>query len=61
MEKIEMLLDLMEYVTKSRKRKHFVGGLLLSAAFFFAGIAVTTMTISLEDNEQDQEEIEQDE
>ena len=59
MEKIEMLLDLMEYVTKSRKRKHFVGGLLLSAAFFFAGIALTTMTISLEDDNQ--EEIEQDE
>lgn len=54
MDKIEMLLDLMEYVTKSRKRNHFVGGLLLSAAFFFAGIAVTTMTISLEDEDQEE-------
>ncbi len=55
MEKIETFAEIIEYVTRSKKRKHFVGGLLMSAAFFFAGLAITTFTLSLDEEEEKEE------
>ncbi len=35
---IDMMLD-------TKRKRHVIGGILLSAAFLFGGLAVTTMTI----------------
>lgn len=35
---IDMMLD-------TKRKRHVIGGMLLSAAFLFGGLAVTTLTI----------------
>lgn len=53
MDRIESFMELIDYITSSTKRKHIVGGLLLSISFFFAGIATTMMT--MRDKEKEEE------
>lgn len=49
---IESLMSVLDYVLSSPKKRHIVGGVLLSASLMFAGLAITTMTISEEKYEQ---------
>lgn len=49
---IESLMSMLDYVLSSPKKRHIVGGILLSASLMFAGLAITTMTISEEKYEQ---------
>ncbi len=53
MDHVETFVEIIEYITQSSKRKHFAGGLLLSAAFFFAGLAITTLTMTLDKEEEE--------
>lgn len=41
------------YLTDTRRKRHMVGGILMSVSLFFGGRAFTMMTIKGEDNESD--------
>lgn len=43
-ESIDLLLD-------TTRKKHIIGGILISASLLFGGLAVTVMTINTEENE----------
>lgn len=48
-ETFEVILSVIDTAIDSPRKKHLVGGALLSASLFFAGLAITIMTLSKED------------
>ena len=48
-ETFEVMLSVIDSAIDTPRKKHLVGGALLSASFFFAGLAITIMTLSKED------------
>ena len=53
MEGIANFISMLDYVDTKRKR-HITGGLLLSGALLFGGLAMTVM--SIRDDEEDEDE-----
>ena len=54
MEKWEENLSILDDILRSNKRRHITGGILISIALFFGGLAVTIITIK-DDNESEDE------
>ena len=53
MNRFEMFLLTLDSVLDTKKKRHIVGGILLSVSALFGGLAFTVMTIKLEEpNEQ---------
>ena len=42
---LERLIYSIDTMLDTKRKRHIVGGILLSAAFLFGGLAITTMTI----------------
>jgi hypothetical protein len=53
--KLEGFIASLEYLLIDRRRRHIVGGILMSASLLFAGLAVTIVTLKQEENENDNE------
>ena len=49
MEGFANLVSMLDYVLDTKRKRHITGGLLLSAAALFAGLAITVMSINDED------------
>ena len=47
---------MLEYSLHNKRRKHIVGGILLSMSLLFGGLAMTVMTLKLEDNDDEREQ-----
>ncbi len=45
------LVSMMDYVVNTRRKRHITGGLLISAALLFAGLAITVMSVGDEEGE----------
>ena len=45
MERLEILVELLEETLDTRKKRHIVGGILLSVSLFFGSLAITIVTI----------------
>ena len=54
MERLEILVDLINETLDTKKKRHIVGGILISVSLFFGGLAITVITINKE-VEQDYE------
>lgn len=54
MERIEELLEMLDYILDSKKKRHIAGGILLSISLLFGGLAFTTMTIKNEEEKEDE-------
>ncbi len=54
MERIETLLEMLDYILNSKKKRHIAGGVLLSISLLFGGLAFTTMTIKNEEDIKDE-------
>lgn len=54
MEKWEENFSILDDILRSNKRRHITGGILISIALFFGGLAVTVITIK-DDNESEDE------
>lgn len=54
MERLEILVDLINETLDTKKKRHIVGGILMSISLFFGGLAITVITINKE-VEQDYE------
>ena len=44
-----MLLDMFDNMLDTRKKRHVVGGILMSVSLLFGGLAVTVVTIKKEE------------
>ncbi|MCD8119705.1 MAG: histidine kinase [Lachnospiraceae bacterium] len=45
MENFESLITTLDYLLDTKRKRHIVGGILLSASLLFGGLAITVMTI----------------
>lgn len=52
MYEVQNTLNILEYILSSPRRRHVVGGILLSVSGLFAGLAITTMTLKTEDDDE---------
>ena len=50
MEGFVNLIQMLDYILDSRKKRHITGGLLLSAAALFGGLALTVISIRYEED-----------
>ena len=55
MERLEILLDMFDNILDTRKKRHTVGGILMSVSLFFGGLAITVITINKEEKDKDYE------
>ncbi|MCR5432357.1 MAG: histidine kinase [Lachnospiraceae bacterium] len=57
MEEFANMVSALDYILNTRRKRHITGGLLLSAAALFAGLAITVMSTKGEDAPEIEEEI----
>lgn len=48
LEQFETFVSMLDYTLDSKRKRHIVGGILLSVSLLFGGLAFTTMTIKTE-------------
>lgn len=51
MDRFEEILSVLDYTLNTRKKRHIVGGVLVSISLLFGGLAITIITIKTEDEE----------
>ena len=55
MDRAKRLVATLEHLVSTDKKKHIVGGILLSASIFLGGLALTVMSAKIEENNDEQE------
>lgn len=57
MNRLEGVLASLDYLLGNKKKRHIIGGVLMSTSLLFAGLAVTVMTLKVEkENEENNEQ-----
>lgn len=51
MYQIDTLVETVDYTIDNKRRRHIVGGFLISLSLFLAGLAVTTITLKEDTDE----------
>ncbi len=49
MENFEALVAMLDFTLDSKRKRHIVGGILLSVSLLFGGLALTAMTLRTEE------------
>ena len=52
MDGLENIFLFLDYLTDTKRKRHVVGGILMSVSLFFGGMAFTMLSIKGEDDEQ---------
>jgi hypothetical protein len=52
MEGIDNIVAMIDYMLNTKRKRHIVGGILISMSALFGGLAITAMTIKQEDEEE---------
>jgi len=45
MERVDILLSMIDDILDTRKKRHLAGGILMSVSLLFGGLAVTILTV----------------
>ena len=51
MDRLEDTLQTLVFLTSNKKKRHIIGGVLLSVSLLFGGLALTVMSIKNEEND----------
>lgn len=54
MYRLEELMLIMDQVLDTRKKRHIIGGVLMSVSLLFGGLALTIMTVKMEETEENE-------
>ena len=54
MDGLENIISVRDYILDTKRKRHIMGGILLSVSFLFGGLAITAMTIRNEEEENGQ-------
>lgn len=54
MYRLEELILTMDQVLDTRKKRHIIGGVLMSVSLLFGGLALTIMTVKMEETEENE-------
>lgn len=60
MNRLEGVIATLDYLMSTKRKRHIMGGILMSASLLFAGLAFTVITLKPEEN-QDLEQENEDE
>lgn len=52
LEGFESIITMLDFTLDSKRKRHLVGGILLSVSLLFGGLALTTMTLKTEDDHE---------
>ena len=52
MDGIGNFISMMDYILDTKRKRHITGGILLSVSALFGGLAVTVMTLTTEEEEE---------
>lgn len=55
MNRLEALIGLLDLTLDTKRKRHIVGGMLLSISLLFGGLAITTMTITNDGDENNEQ------
>ena len=58
MNRLEGVISALDYLLNNKRKRHIMGGILMSASLLFAGLAVTVITLKQEENYDDTQYIE---
>lgn len=50
MEELENIVSVLDFTLDTKRKRHIVGGILLSISILFGGLALTAMTLKTEDD-----------
>lgn len=53
MESFETVISVLDYSLETRRKQHIAGGILLSIALLFGGLAFTAMTLKSKENDDE--------
>ena len=53
MNRLEGVIASLEYLLNNKRKRHIVGGILMSASMLFAGLAFTVITLKSENKEKE--------
>ena len=56
MNRLEGVIATLDYLMSTKRKRHIMGGLLLSASMLFAGLAFTVITLKPEEQENEDED-----
>lgn len=56
MNRLEGVIASLEYLLNNKRKRHIMGGILLSASMLFAGLAFTVITLKTEQEKEKEEE-----
>ena len=54
MDELERVIAGLDDVLDTKRKRHIMGGILLSASMLFGGLALTVMTIKVDEEESDE-------
>lgn len=55
MNRLEGVVATLDYLLNTKRKRHIVGGFLMSASLLFAGLAFTVITLKQEEQENNDE------
>lgn len=51
MDRLESVISVIDYTLNTKRKRHIVGGVLISISLMFSGLAFTVLTLKSEENE----------
>lgn len=58
MNKLEYAVSTLDYLLKTKRKKHIIGGILMSISLLFIGFAFTVVTLKMTEENDDEQYIE---
>jgi hypothetical protein len=52
MEGLDNIIEVIDYMLNTRRKRHIIGGILISMSALFGGLAITAITIKPEDDDE---------
>lgn len=56
MNRLEGVMATLDYLMSTKRKRHIMGGLMLSASLLFAGLAFTVITLKPEESDKQENE-----
>lgn len=55
MNRLEGILAMLDYSLNTKKKRHIAGGILMSISVLFGGLAITVITLKMEEKLEDEQ------
>lgn len=52
MEGLDNIIEVIDYMLNTRRKRHIIGGIFISMSALFGGLAITAITIKPEDDDE---------